>query len=365
MRILSTEDQEDRKRKLLQAVIHQFIKSGKPVGSHTLAEEYRLDLSPATIRNVLADLETEGFLTHPHTSAGRVPTDKAYRFYVDSLVELQRLAQMEERRIEQEYEARVREVESLMLSTTKTLSALSHYTGFILPPKMEESRLRHIELVPLDARRLLVVCVSDSGIVKQRIVMFDHPVSMESVTQMARDLNGRLRDRPYSEVGDSILEHVETARLQQLEAGEVARQISRQAFSLEDMADDMVIDGTGNILALPDFQDQEQVSAIAHLLDEKRALGEIIVKDLSQAHPGDRWQGLRVRIGAENSFPDLRSLSLISSTYNINGRTVGVLGIIGPKRMEYSRMMSLVGTVAQMVSGVLNKLAGGGGTSSR
>src|SRR5689334_15111791 len=131
MRSLSAFEQEDRKRKLLHAIIHEFIKTGKPVGSVFLAEQYKLDLSSATIRNVMADLEAEGFLTHPHTSAGRVPTDKAYRFYVDSLVELQRLAHLEEERIRSDYEARIREIEHLLSSTSKTLSVLSSYTGFI------------------------------------------------------------------------------------------------------------------------------------------------------------------------------------------------------------------------------------------
>src|SRR5688572_3155103 len=160
MRVLSTSEQEDRKRKLLQAVIHQYIKTGKPVGSAFIADQHRLDLSPATIRNIMAELESDGFLTHPHTSAGRVPTDKAYRFYVDSLIDLQRLAQMEEDKIRKEYEARIREIEELMLSTSKTLSVLSNFTGFVLAPGLEQSRLQHVELIPLDDRRLLAVLVS-------------------------------------------------------------------------------------------------------------------------------------------------------------------------------------------------------------
>src|SRR5689334_15966856 len=128
MRTLSSFDQEERKRKLLQAIIHQYIKTAKPVGSAFLAEQYHLDLSSATIRNVMAELEEEGFLTHPHTSAGRVPTDKAYRFYVDSLADLQRLAQLEEQRIQTEYQERIRQIEELMSTTSKTLSALSKYT---------------------------------------------------------------------------------------------------------------------------------------------------------------------------------------------------------------------------------------------
>ncbi len=358
MRTLSPSEQEERKRRLLQAIIHQYIKTAKPVGSAFLAEEYRLDLSPATIRNAMAELESEGYLTHPHTSAGRVPTDKAYRFYVDSLIELQRLAQMEEERIRQEYEARVREIEQLMLSTSKTLSVLSHYTGFVMAPPLEQARLRHLELVPLDGHRVLVVLVSDSGLVKHRVVDFEDPVPSDLIPSLARLLNEHLRGRLFQEVRETLLDHVEAFRHRQMQMLEMAKRISRQAFDIADEGE-LYLEGKGNILALPDFQDHEQLRSLVNLFDEKRRLGELIVQDLSEGAAAGKWPGVKVKIGAENKFPDLKNLSLISSTYTIGDRRVGVLGIIGPKRMEYSRMISLVGYVAKVVSNVMNKLVGG------
>lgn len=358
MRTLSHSEQEERKRKLLQAIIHQYIKTGKPVGSAFLADQYKLDLSPATIRHIMAELEESGYLSHPHTSAGRVPTDKAYRFYVDGLIELQRLAQMEEEKIRREYEARIREIEELMFSTSKTLSVLSNYTGFALAPGLHETRLQHIELIPLDGGRLLAVLVADSGQVRHRVVTFAAPFPRELVSPLSRLLNERLRGKSFSEARDSLLDQIEAFGHQQADLLQFAKSIGEQAFDMGE-GRELHVEGAGNILSLPDFQSQEQIRSLVHLLDEKRTLGELLTRDMAADAGRGRWPGVHVKIGSEINSPDLQNLSLISSSYTINGRTVGVLGIIGPKRMEYSKMISLVNYVSKTVSGALNRLLGG------
>jgi heat-inducible transcriptional repressor len=358
MRSLSHSEQEERKRQLLQAVIHQYIKTGKPVGSTFLSERRELDLSPATIRNVMGDLEREGFLTHPHTSAGRVPTDKAYRFYVDSLVDLQRLAIKEEERIRQEHEARVREIEELMLSTSKTLSVLSNFTGFVTAPGIEQSRLQHMELIPLDERRLLAVMVSDNGVVKHRQVVFDGRYPRELLKPLERMLNERLRGQPFLTVRETLLDHVEAIHQRQLDMLEFARHVTEEAFALGD-GGEFYLEGAGNILSLPDFGGQEDLRQLVYLLDEKRALGNLIREDMAELGVNAKYPVVRVKIGSENRSPDLKNVSLISSCYRIGNRQVGVLGIIGPRRMEYSRMMSLVNQMAQAVTNALNRMVGG------
>lgn len=357
MRTLSSFDQEERKRKLLQAIIHQYIKTAKPVGSAFLADQYKLDLSSATIRNVMAELEEEGFLTHPHTSAGRVPTDKAYRFYVDSLADLQRLAQLEEQRIQSDYQERIRQIEELMSTTTKTLSVMSKYTGFVTAPNLEQAHLRHLELVPLDNDRVLVVMVADSGMVKHRVVAFQRHYPKELLPSLARMMNEQLGGKTFSEVRENILDHIEHAGQRQLDLIEMARGITNEAFEMVD--DEIYMEGTSNILSLPDFRDFDQVRSLAYLLDEKRLIGDAINKSLEDAEISKKWPGVQVKIGAENKIPQLSNLSVVTATYTIHNRTVGVLGIIGPKRMEYPRMMGLVSYVAKSVSKVLNKLTGG------
>ncbi len=358
MRSLSSAEQEERKRKLLQSIIHQYIKTGKPVGSAFIASQRDLDLSPASIRNVMGELEREGYLTHPHTSAGRVPTDKAYRFYVDSLVDLQRLAIKEEERIRRGYEDRVQEIEQFLAATSKTLSVLSNFTGFVTTPGIEQSLLQHVELIPLDTRRLLAVLVSDTGVVKHRQVLFEQAYPVELLEPLERLLNERLRGQPFGSARESLLDHIEAIHQRQMDLLNFARHVTDEAFAL-DAGGDIFVEGAGNILSLPDFSGQEDLRQLVHLLEEKRALGDLIRRDLSSPRGGVRFPSVRVKIGAENQSPDLRNLSLISSTYTIGDRQVGVLGIIGPKRMEYSRMMSLVQEMADAVSGAFDRLLGG------
>lgn len=357
MRTLSPSDHEERKRKLLQAVIHQHIKTGKPVGSAFIASQKHLDLSPATIRNVMGELEKEGFLTHPHTSAGRVPTDKAYRFYVDSLVQLQRLALKEEERIRKSHEERIREVQELMQATSKTLSVLSHYTGFVTAPGIDQSHLQHIELIALDPRRLLAVLVSDTGVVRHRQVLFEAAYPRELLEPLARLLNERLRGQPFARARETLLDHIEAIHQRQMDLLDFARRVTDAAFAW-DQGDDLFLEGAGNILSLPDFSGQEELRHLVNLLDEKRALGDMIRQDLDVGKVGEKFPGVRVKIGAENRSPDLKNLSLISSTYTLGDRRVGVLGIIGPKRMEYSKMMSLVQEMSHAVTTAMNRMLG-------
>jgi len=357
MRTLSPAEQEDRKRRLLQAIIHQYIKTGKPVGSAFIADQKQLNLSPATIRNLMGELEREGHLTHPHTSAGRVPTDKAYRFYVDTLVELQRLAVKEEERIRQDYETRSRELEDLMSSTSRTLSVLSRFSGFMTAPALDQSRLQHVELVPLDLRRILAILVSDSGVVKHRTVTFDGPWSRDLLAPLEKLLNERLRGQPFGRARETLLDHIDAIHQEQMDLLELVRRISEQAFEPGN-EDDFYLEGAGNIFSLPDFGAPEEMRQLVHLLDEKRVLGDILRQDLNEHLIPSGGARVKVKIGAENTTPDLQNLSIISSAYTIGDRQVGVLGIIGPKRMEYARMITLVNRMAQEVTRAFGRRLG-------
>jgi len=169
MRQISESILQERKARVLYAVIHEYIKTGKPVGSNVLDKQYNFNLSPATLRNLMAELEKEGYLTHPHTSAGRIPTDEGYKAYVNSLVELQRLAVEEEERIKKEYEKKTKEIDSLLSQTSKILSGLSNYTGFVMAPNSKINLIRNIELVQLSSEQILVVLLTRSGIVKNKV----------------------------------------------------------------------------------------------------------------------------------------------------------------------------------------------------
>ncbi len=344
MRTLPSDEAQGRKEKILQAVVHVFIKTGKPVGSSTILDNFRLNLSPASIRNVMADLEKEGFLTHPHTSAGRVPTDKGYRVYVDSIVNIQRLAIEEEQRIKSEYSRRMKEIEDLMMSTTRVLSALSHCTGFVLPPKMVEEKIRRIELVPVDTHHVLAVLVSETGQVRNQMVVVDKTPPDEELRQVSRFLCERLVGLSFEGAETRLIQELGRYQNKQETQQDLLTVLSKHLFESANKTD-VYVEGASNILNFPEFQDYESMRSFAQLVDEKEIFGQMLNKEINK-------KGLQVKIG-DSSAPGLKNLSVVSTCYTVRGRPVGVLGILGPKRMEYERMMSIVGTVATLVNRVL------------
>jgi heat-inducible transcriptional repressor len=350
MRVLKKETHENRKRKLLQAVIFQFVRTAKPVGSQVIVDKYNFGLSTATVRNLLSDLEKEGFLTHPHTSAGRIPTDKGYRFYVDSLLEIQTMAAAEEDKIRKEYAAKSKEVEDLMMSTSHMLSALSHYTGMVLSPRLDNTNLRRLQLVSLGGNQILVVIVSQTGMIRHRVISLNRTITPERLAEISNLLNERLKGLPLSEVRTQILDHIEAAEAEQQTGFSLAKELARQAFDLSGSEQELYVDGKENIVGFPDFQDYNQLSALLKVVEEKNFLASILEKEMNK--PG----GLSVKIGSENKRPELRSISLVSSTYKIGDNAMGVLGILGPRRMEYARMMSLVEGVARIVNQMLTRM---------
>lgn len=341
MRTLPSDELQARKEKILQAVVHLFIRTGKPVGSSSIVDQYHLNLSPATIRNVLSELEKEGYLTHPHTSAGRVPTDKGYRSYVDAIANIQRLAIEEEQRIRAEYGRRMREIEDLMHSTTRVLSALSHCTGFVLPPILGSERIRRVELIPVSQSQVLGVMVSENGLVRNQMITVSQTPDDGTLREASAFLNERLAGLSLPEAQARFAIELEQFQTQQMVNRQFFDALSKYLFD-EHERQNLYVEGASNILNFPEFQDYETMKNFAQLVDEKKALGEVLLRELGQ-------KGLRVRIGSETS-PELKDFSVVASGYQMHGRPVGILGILGPKRMEYGRMMAIVNTVAGLVN---------------
>ena len=351
MRIISSTDLEDRKQRILQAVIHLYIRTGKPVGSSAVAEAFPLNLSTASIRHVLGELEAEGLLTHPHTSAGRIPTDKGYRFYVDSLVEIQRLAIEEEARLKEGYENRMREIEQVMLSTSRMLSTLSQCTGFILAPRIEDSRLRHLELVLLDANRLLAILVSESGHVRHEMFASERPYDESLIRQMNAAFNSRLRGLSLGDIRSQLSMLLSDFERNHLYTWGMIKDISARLFSMEPEENQLYMDGANNILSFPEFQDFQHLMDLVLFMDKRKALADILSQEITEPK-----KGLRVKIGSENLVPELKDFSMVSTTYNQSGRPVGVLGILGPKRMAYGKMMAIVEAVSVLLNRALDRL---------
>ncbi len=346
MRQVALEVMKERKSKILSAVIHHYIKTAKPVGSNVLIKEYGIKLSPATVRNLMAELENEGFLMQPHTSAGRVPTDKGYRAYVDSLVQLQQFAIEEEERVKKEYVQKHREIETLLSETSRILSGLSRYTGFVLAPKVQYNEIKNIELVQMAPEQLLVVLLTHTGMVKHKKV--EATLTSSELTRLRNFLNDKLRGVSLAEANSRISDEIREFRQNEESMYRIAEQIGALFFGIQD---DIYIDGTSNAITMPDFNDFEPIRSLIKLNEDKEKLIEVISSDF-------HTNGINVTIGSENIIEELKDLSMISTVYKDGEKAVGVLGIIGPKRMEYDRMMSLVKGVSKMLNEIFKKNGG-------
>ncbi len=348
MRILDPKTTEDRKRRLLQAVIYHYMKTGKPVGSHVIVDKYNFGMSSATVRNMLVDLEKEGFLIQPHTSAGRIPSDKGYRLYVDSLLEVQTLAVAEEERIRREYAARTKELQDIMVSTSRMLSSMSTYTGMVLTPRLDKSILRRLQLISLSPTQILVVILSQTGLIRHKVLNLSGAISAARLAVMSDLLNERLAGLPLAEVRTQILHHIEAVEQEQADALMLIRELARDAFDLKSVEGDLYVDGRENIFTFPEMGDFSELSGILKVIEQKNLLSTVLEKSIKKG-------GLSVHIGAENSRPELRNVSLVSNTYKLNDQTIGVLGIMGPRRMEYGRMIALVEGVTKIVNQMLTR----------
>ncbi|MBN1822905.1 MAG: heat-inducible transcription repressor HrcA [Endomicrobiales bacterium] len=344
MRQIDPKVVKDRKEKVLQAIIHHYVKTGRPVGSNILTEDYKFDLSPATLRSLMSELEEEGFLSHPHTSAGRIPTDKGYRQYVDSLLEFQKLLLHEEERARGEYDNKIKELDGFLLQTSHILSALSHYSGFVITPKAEKNKLQYLELVRLSESKILVVMVTQTGMVKNKIV--DASVSRERLAEISRLLNRKLNGMTLEEARQNIIREIEESEREEKEMFSIARALSRSLFDLDEQ---IFMEGASNVLTLPEFHDYEPMRCLLKINEDRDMLVDILEKNINK-------EGVRVLIGSEAHCRELKDLSVVSSVYKDGDASVGVLGIIGPKRMEYPRMMALVGAVTKIVNRFFEKI---------
>ncbi|MCA6085266.1 heat-inducible transcriptional repressor HrcA [Candidatus Endomicrobiellum agilis] len=338
MRHIALEVFKERKAKILSAVIHRYIKTGKPVGSNVLIKEYNFLLSPSAVRSLMAELEEDGYLTHPYTSAGRIPTDKGYRSYVDNLAKLQTCAIEEEERIRREYEQKHNEIEKILSETSRILSGLSQYTGFVVAPKAQYDKIKNIELVQISKDELLVILLTQSGMVKHKKV--EASLTYERLNKLKIFLNEKLRGISVAQANKKIISEIRDYRETETEILKIVEKISDAFYNIQD---DIYIDGTSNVIAIPDFNDFEPVKLLIKFNEDKEKFMEIINKDFNS-------RGINVKIGSENTLDGLKDLSMITTVYKNGDRAVGVLGIIGPKRMEYEKMISLVNRISEMLN---------------
>ncbi len=343
---------EGRDQQVLQAVIRDYIQRAQPVGSGKITKKYRLDISPATVRNIMACLEDLGFLKQPHASSGRIPTDLGFRYYVDALMNPKPLHREEKEFILKRYQDAARDIGGIMQETSRLLSQISRYTGVVSSPRLSQIIFEQIELILLDTSRILMVLISNSGMVFNRVLRTDQGLSQKELTSAANYLNNLIKGLSLTKAKKKIMEQVETEKFQYHQI--LQRIWNSRWLMLDTVQTEVYIDGQSNILDYPEFyEDIEKLKFLLKTFEEK----EIILQLLDMAMEG---VGIQVYIGAENQLGEMSDCSLIASTYYRNGVPLGTLGLIGPKRMDYSRVIPLVEFTAKAVGSKLEEISGKG-----
>jgi heat-inducible transcriptional repressor len=337
----------ERDHSILQAIISSYIETGEPVGSRFLSKKYDLRLSPATIRNIMSDLEEMGYLNQPHISAGRVPTDKAYRFYVDCLVKGPGPKEEGMSRLMGVSPSQEIQPGALMRETSRTLSKLSSYIGLVLAPPFLNTHLKHVEFIKLRENQVMVVLVSQEGLIQNKVIRTEKEHSQGELDRIGSVLNEKYSKQPLSEVREKILEEMTEEKNLYDSLLERAMKLAEEALHPERQEGDIFMDGTANVLSLPEFADVEKMKALFKAFEEKSRLIDLLDRCLDA-------EGVKIFIGAENPYSDMHDLSLITAPYKKDGRVFGVIGVLGPTRMTYGRVIPIVDHTARHLSRLLS-----------
>jgi len=334
----------ERSRKILEAIIEEYILTAQPVGSRTLTRS-AITLSPASVRNVMAELEEMGYLRSPHTSAGRVPTEKAYRYYVDSLPRVNSLDLESRDRIEHHYQRRGLQMAELLREASRTLATVAHYTGLVMVPSLHSTVFRRIEFVKLSSRQVLAVFISQSGMIQNRLVETGEEFSPAELEQVTNYLNQTMSGLSIREVKNRILAEMfqEKALYDRL----LQRAFRLSAEALAEVGDgEVIIEGTSHLLDQPEFSDLEGMKRIFRAFEQKSLLLSLLDRSVQA-------RGVQVLIGSETECPELAGCSLITANYSGRRGNLGALGVIGPSRMPYSTLIPIVDYTASLISRML------------
>ncbi len=322
-----------RKRKILRAIVRSYIRSAEPIGSRTIARHYLVGLSPATIRNEMADLEDMGYLEQPHTSAGRIPSQQGYRFYVDSLMEVIPLSKEDVLSIEKTlYQARVEDIEKLMREISRILSSITRYTSFVMGPVIKKTVIKQFKILPLEEGRGLVVLLTDTGLVKHKVIRLPRSLPKQELEKVVSCLNASFSGLTIDSINTSFLTEVKFNLLNQVEILDETFHLIKDINAMEEV--NLFLGGTANILSQPEFRDIDRVRSLLALFEEKTLLGRL----LGSIYP----EGIEVHIGDENKLVEIKDCSLVVATYRIDEKTVGTIGVLGPTRMEYARVIAML-----------------------
>ncbi|PLR78103.1 heat-inducible transcriptional repressor HrcA [Bacillus sp. V3-13] len=336
----------DRQLLIFQVIVDDFIRSAQPVGSRSLSKKHDISFSSATIRNEMADLEELGFIEKTHTSSGRIPSEKGYRYYVDHLLSPQKLNRTEVHKIKSIFAERIYELEKIVQKSAKILSEMTNYTSIVLGPDVMEHKLKRIQIVPLNQEAAIAVIVTDTGHVENRMFQLPESIDGGDLEKMVNILNDRLVGVPLVRLNEKI--HKEVAAL-------LRQHIQNYDFMLQSFAETLklptneklFVGGKTNMLSQPEFHDIEKIRSLLAMIEQEDGIYELV-----RENP----HGINIKIGRENNNSAMENCSLITATYSMGAEKIGTIAIIGPTRMEYSRVVSILQLISKDLTTVLSKL---------
>lgn len=342
----------DREKQILQAVVHTYITTAEPAGSRSIVKRFNMDLSPATVRNVMADLEDMGYLEQVHTSSGRVPTDRGYRYYVDYLMEVQKLTLTERARLEKEFERLFNDADEVLRQTSHLLALASHQTGLVETPSEEVAAVRRIELFPLEGRRMAVILVDSCGRVRTMMAIAEEQLNPDEITKLNRFLNDTLFDVPMHRVTAELERAVQQQEYEE-------RMLANRALGLiaalpVRREGRLYLEGATHLFAQPEFHDVEKAREVFTFLEQREGLAEILRSSWGNVEN----QSSLVLIGRESDREGMEQISVVAAPYNVGEQRAGMVGVLGPRRMPYSQITGVVEYTANLLSRFLTRLAG-------
>lgn len=337
----------ERAQHFLKALIERYIRDGQPVGSRTLSKDTGLDLSPATVRNVMADLEDMGLVSSPHTSAGRVPTVSGYRLFIDSLLTVKQLAEQEVNAMRRQLGS-FGDASALIASASQVLSGVTHLAGVVMLPRHERNAFRQIEFLPLSGNRVLAILITSEGEVHNRIIHTDQDYSPAQLLEAANCLNDMFTGQDIHEVRKRLLADLKTTHEHMDQIMMRAVEMAQRVVEAAESTDDCLIAGQTNLMEFDELANMERLKQLFHAFTEKNKILHLLDRCIEA-------EGVQIFVGEESGYQLLDECSLVTAPYRVDDQVIGVLGVIGPTRMDYPRVIPIVDVTARLLSAALKQ----------
>lgn len=326
------EDMRERKLKILNAIIKDYISTAEPIGSRTIAKKYDLGISAATIRNEMSDLEEMGLLIQPHTSSGRIPSEKAYRLYVDQLMKIKKLDEIVEESIRESYKVYVEQIENALKHTAKMLAQFTSYTSLVLSPDITSLNCKLVQLIPIQDERILMVIITKENIIKNTELKLSEEIHENELERLNNIINFLIKNVDVNKINSELIDRIDQLSLKENRIlQEILPILKETALGRDDKK--VYSNGMTNILNYPEFNDVKKIKHFLEVLQQKNTLIEVLKNES---------EGMNILIGNENIIDEFKDCSLLTATYKFNGETLGTIGVVGPIRMNYDNVVSVL-----------------------